>query len=162
MREWADYSVEEGQGRSRMVLNGPLLVSSIGPLDSKLREFDGEVSQIDLGETDEIDTVGAWTVLRFAREKDAEITGQSEKAQRLLRAVEEAENSADIEPPRHRLALRVPERMGELVVEFGHGVRDMVSFGGQVILSMLGIVRHPSRFRIKASTNDTESVSTAC
>ncbi len=158
MRDWADYSIEDGEGRSRMVLQGPLLVSSIGPLDHKLREFSGDVAEIDLAGTEEIDTVGAWTVLRFARESGAGIVGKSTKAERLLKAVEEAESSADIEPPRHRLALRVPERMGELVFEFGHGLRDMVGFGGQIIVTMLGIILHPSRFRMKAFTRQLEQV----
>ncbi|MGX7896679.1 MlaE family lipid ABC transporter permease subunit [Tsuneonella sp. HG222] len=158
MRTWADFSVEDGGSGGRMRLEGPLLVSSIGPLDRKLRAFDGQVSEIDLGGTERIDTVGAWTVLRFAREQSAEIVGAGERAKRLLKAVEEAESSADIEPRRHRLSLRVPERMGELVIEFGHGVRDMVGFGGQVILSALSMIRHPSRFRTKAFTRQLEQV----
>ena len=156
MREWADFSVEEGDGRARMVLRGPLLISSIGALDKKLRDYDGEVSAIDLGGTDEIDTVGAWTVLRFARQKDAEIAGASDKARRLLDAVEAAESSADIEPPRTRLTLRVPERTGELVVEFGHGVRRMIGFTGQLLVAMGGTIAHPSRFRMKAFVRQLE------
>ena len=156
MREWADFSIDEGDGRARMVLRGPLLISSIGALDKKLRNYDGEVSAIDLGGTDEIDTVGAWTVLRFARQKDAEIAGASEKARRLLDAVEAAESSADIEPPRTRLTLRVPERTGELVVEFGHGVRRMIGFTGQLLVAMGGTIAHPSRFRMKAFVRQLE------
>ena len=156
MREWADFSVEEGDGRSRMVLAGPLLISSIGALDRKLREYDGEVSEIDLGGTEKIDTVGAWTVLRFARLKDAEIVGASDKARRLIDAVEGAESSADIEPPRHRLSLRVPERVGELVVEFGQGVRRMVGFTGELLAAIGGTFAHPSRFRTKAFVRQLE------
>jgi phospholipid/cholesterol/gamma-HCH transport system permease protein len=158
MREWADFSVEEGGGGGRMVLSGPLLISSIGALDKKLRGYDGEVAEIDLGGSEQIDTVGAWTVLRFAREKGAEIVGASDKAQRLIEAVEAAESSADIAPRRARLTLRVPERLGELVVEFGHGVRDMVGFAGQLLVAVGGIILHPSRFRMKAFVSQLEQV----
>ena len=33
MREWADFTVQEGGGRMTVVLEGPLLVSTIGLLD---------------------------------------------------------------------------------------------------------------------------------
>jgi phospholipid/cholesterol/gamma-HCH transport system permease protein len=156
MREWADFNVEEGDGRTRMVLTGPLLISSIGVLDRKLREYDGEVAEIDLAGSETIDTVGAWTVLRFAREKGAEIAGASDRARRLLDAVEAAESSADIEPPRTRLTLRVPERTGELVIEFAHGVRRMVGFTGELLVAFGSILAHPSRFRMKAFVRQLE------
>ena len=40
MREWADFTVQEAGGRTTIVLQGPLLVSSIGVIDRRLREFD--------------------------------------------------------------------------------------------------------------------------
>lgn len=156
MREWADFSVEEGGGGTRLVLTGPLLISSVGVLDKKLREYDDEVAEVDLAGNEDIDTVGAWTVLRFAREKQAEIAGASDKAQRLIDAVEAAESSADIEPRRMRLTLRVPEQTGEMVIEFGHGVRQMVGFAGQLMMAFGGIILHPSRFRMKAFVRQLE------
>ena len=150
MREWADFSVEDGAGGTRVVLTGPLLISTIGALDKELREYEGEVAEVDLGGTEEIDTVGAWTVLRFSREKNAEIVGLSGKARRLIDAVEASKSSADIEPPRLRLALRVPEQTGKWVIEFGHGVRDMIGFTGQMLIAIGSIIAHPSRFRMKA------------
>ena len=63
MREWADFTVQEAGGRTTIVLQGPLLVSSIGVLDRRLREFDEPVQFIDLSGAGAIDTVGAWTVV---------------------------------------------------------------------------------------------------
>lgn len=158
MRHWAEYSLEEEDGRAKLVLKGPLLISSIGKLDRYFRSHDGEVGEVDLSRAGAIDTVGAWTVLRFAREKQAEITGASEQAERLLSAVEKAESSADISPRRPLLRLRVPERVGELVVELAIGTRRIVGFIGQVVASALGILRHPSRFRVKAFVRQLELV----
>jgi phospholipid/cholesterol/gamma-HCH transport system permease protein len=97
-------------------------------------------------------------VLRFARERGAEVTGAGKQAQRLLKAVEEAESSADIEPRRARLRLRVPETVGRYVVEFGQGSREMIGFAGHIIVSSLGMVRHPSRIRMKAVVRQFELV----
>jgi phospholipid/cholesterol/gamma-HCH transport system permease protein len=139
-------------------VTGPLLISTIGVLDRELRTFDGEVHAIDLSQAGAIDTVGAWTVLRFAREHDAEIAGAGDQAQRLLKAVEEAQSSADIAPPRSRLRLRVPETVGRYVVEFGTGSREMIGFAGHIIVATLGVLRHPSRFRTKAVVRQFELV----
>jgi phospholipid/cholesterol/gamma-HCH transport system permease protein len=158
MREWAAYSLEEGGGRKTLVVTGPLLISTIGALDRELRVFEGEVDAIDLSQCKAIDTVGAWTVLRFARERKAEVTGAGDQAKRLLKAVEEAESSADIEPRRARLRLRVPETVGRYVVEFGIGSRDMIGFAGHIIVSALGMARHPSRIRMKAVVRQFELV----
>ena len=158
MREWAEYSLEEEDGRARLVLHGPLLVSTIGKLDRQFRAFEGEVAEIDLSQIGAIDTVGAWTVLRFAREREAEVTGATEQAERLLGAVEKAESSADISPPRGLLRLRVPEQVGQTVVEFGIGVKQMLGFLGNVIVASLSVIRHPSRFRVKALVRQLELV----
>ena len=158
MREWAEYSLEEEDGRARLALHGPLLVSTIGKLDRQFRAFEGEVAEIDLSQIGAIDTVGAWTVLRFAREREAEVTGATEQAERLLGAVEKAESSADISPPRGLLRLRVPEQVGQTVVEFGIGVKQMLGFLGNVIVASLSVIRHPSRFRVKALVRQLELV----
>jgi phospholipid/cholesterol/gamma-HCH transport system permease protein len=158
MREWAAYSLEEAEGRRALVVTGPLLISTIGALDRELRAFEGEVDTIDLSRIGAIDTVGAWTVLRFAREHDVPITGESDQAKRLLKAVEEAESSAEIEPPRERLRLRVPEAVGRLTVESGRGTRDMLGFAGHIIVASLGVLRHPSRFRTRAVVRQIELV----
>ena len=80
MREWADFTVEERGGRATVHLEGPLLVSTIGMLDRKLREHGEPVQFVDLANTGDIDTVGAWIVSRFADEHNAKITGASKQA----------------------------------------------------------------------------------
>src|SRR6478609_6734583 len=141
MREWAAYSLEEKDGRSTLVLSGPLLISTIGALDRELREFDGQVDTIDVSHCPRFETVGA-----------------GRQAQRLRQAVEEAHSDAAIEPPRHRLRLRVPETVGRYVVEFGYGAREMVGFAGHIVVSSLHLLRHPSHIRWKAVVRQFELV----
>jgi phospholipid/cholesterol/gamma-HCH transport system permease protein len=50
----------------------------------------------------------------------------------------------------------VPERVGELVFEFGSGVRQMIGFIGALLVALGTIIRHPSRFRIKAFVRQLE------
>ncbi|MGZ3171714.1 MAG: MlaE family lipid ABC transporter permease subunit [Croceibacterium sp.] len=158
MREWAAFSLEEAGGRKTIVVTGPLLISTIGALDRELRALQDEVDTIDISKAGKVDTVGAWTVLRFSREHDAKITGASKQAQRLLQAVEEAENTAVIEPPRSRLSLRVPETVGRYVIEFGQESRAMIGFAGHIIVSSFTLMLHPSRLRTKAVVRQFELV----
>ncbi len=130
MREWADFTVEEAGGRTTVVLEGPLVVSSIGLLDRKLRALAEPVQTVDLAQTGDIDTIGAWTVWRFADEHDAHITGASEQAERLIATVRDSASTAPIEPPRLPLFTRVFDDTGEKVINFGHGVVRMMSFLG--------------------------------
>ncbi len=113
MREWADYTAEaDDSGALTLTLQGPLVVSSIGVLDRRLRELTDPIAKVDLSAIKDIDTVGAWTVFRLTRDNDAEVIGASDKAQRLIAAVGAAEGSGDIRPHRAPLLRRVPEELG--------------------------------------------------
>src|SRR6187200_1997668 len=122
MREWADFTVQEAGGRTTIVLQGPLLVSSIGLLDRRLREYDEPVQFIDMSGAGAIDTVGAWTVWRFAEANKARITGASEQAEKLLKTVEDSASTADIEPHLLPPLKRAFEFTGVFMIDFGHGV----------------------------------------
>jgi phospholipid/cholesterol/gamma-HCH transport system permease protein len=158
MREWADFTVQEGGGRITVVLEGPLVVSSIGLLDRKLREFKDPVQHVDLSNTGEIDTIGAWTVWRFADEHRARITGASEQAERLIETVRESASKAPIAPERLPLFERVFTDTGQHVINFGRGVVRFIGFLGAVIIAFGAIVRHPRRFPYRALVRQFELV----
>jgi phospholipid/cholesterol/gamma-HCH transport system permease protein len=158
MREWADFTVQEAGGRTTLVLQGPLLVSSIGLLDRRLREFDEPVQFVDLSGAGAIDTVGAWTVVRFADANRANITGASEQAEKLLETVRASASTADIEPPRVPMLKRAFEFTGAWTIEFGHGVVRMLAFLGAIIVALGSVIRHPRRFRMKSLVRQLELV----
>ena len=126
MREWADFSVQEGGGRTTVLLEGPLTVASVALLDRKLRDFTDPVQFIDLSNTGEIDTVGAWTVWRFADQHRAQIQGASEQATQLIQTVGESASTAPIEPERLPTFTRVFDDVGHKVIDFLHGLRRFV------------------------------------
>jgi len=158
MREWADFEVEEGAEGTRLVFTGPLLVSSIGALDRKLRAWEGQASEIDLSRSGEIDTVGAWVVSRFAQDSGAEVTGASDEAVRLIDAVESNGSQAHIRPPRPPILTRVPAGIGELVYGWGKGIVNLIGFLGAILIAVGGTIRHPSRLRGTALIRQFEFV----
>ena len=149
MRNWADFTVEQGKGGgARLVLSGPLLISTIGVLDRKLRQMEDPVEEIDISAAADIDTVGAWTVWRFSRDTGAKIIGASSDAERLIEAVRSADSAADITPRRLPIQLRVPQGVGELVVSWGIGVVRMIGFLGAILIAIGTTIRHPTRLRL--------------
>ena len=158
MREWAQFSVEERGGRATVVITGPMLVSTIGAIDPELRKYEGSVQAVDISQATPIDTVGAWIVFRFAARMQAEVIGASEQAEVLLDAVENSESEAAIAPERAPIFGRVSESVGIKVYEFAGGVRDSVAFLGAVLLAFGSLLRHPSRFRMRALVHQMELV----
>ncbi len=158
MREWADFTVHEAGGRTTVVLQGPLVVSSIGILDRRLREFAEPVQFVDLSAAGAIDTIGAWTVLRFAEQNQAQIKGASEQAEKLLETVRASASTADIEPPRGPLIQQALTDIGKMAIDFGHGVVRMVGFLGAIVVSLGAVLRHPKRFRMTSLVRQMELV----
>ncbi len=159
MRDWADFSIEEGDaGGTRLVLHGPLVVSSVGPLDQRLRAMSESFTVVDISQTTLIDTVGAWLAWRVARDHGAEITGANDQASRLIEEVRSNASSAPIAPLREVLWRRVPETVGETVISWGWGVVRLVGFLGAILVAFGNTIRHPSRFPMRSLVRQMELV----
>jgi phospholipid/cholesterol/gamma-HCH transport system permease protein len=159
MREWADFTTEtEAGGATTIALTGPLTVSSIGVIDRKLRALAEPVARVDLSQVSAIDTVGAWTAWRVARDNDAEIVGASDEAERLIAAVKGSQGTADIRPPRPDLLMRVPAAVGDLVTSWGRGSLGILAFLGSMLVSIGYLIRNPGKLRVKALVRQMELV----
>jgi len=159
MSETADFAIHDGEDDSTVLaLSGPYLVSSIAQVDDALRTIERTVSAIDLSEVSEIDTVGAWIVCRIAEEHEAEIIGANERAERLINAVKDAGNEADMVPPEQPLWVSVPQHLGGWVMAGCAGLLNVIGFLGQILISFGSIIRHPRRFRMRALVHQIELV----
>jgi phospholipid/cholesterol/gamma-HCH transport system permease protein len=159
MREWADFSTESDTGGgATLTFKGPLLVSTVGLIERRIRALDEPLARVDLSKVSAIDTVGAWLTWRLSRDCGAEITGASEEAQRLIEAVSKSSSDAAIHPERPPLAERVPHGVGHLVIGWGQGIVSVVGFLGSLMLAFGAILRHPRRFRGKALIRQIELV----
>lgn len=155
----AEFSLDEdAAGAARLALRGPYLVSSIGKIDQDLLALESEIAVIDLAEVSAIDTVGAWVACQLAARHQARIVGASERAQRLIAAVETARNDAAITPPRRPLLEWLSEGTGALVTRGWNGVVNVVGFIGQVLVACGSLIAHPRRFRGKALVRQMELV----
>ncbi|MEC7399143.1 MAG: ABC transporter permease, partial [Pseudomonadota bacterium] len=104
----AEFSIDDRDDGGRVLaLSGPYLISSVAQIEDGIYAVEGPVARIDLSDVSEIDTVGAWIACDLAREHDAEITGASERAQRLMDAVCGMESDAETSAPREPLGQRI-------------------------------------------------------
>ncbi len=159
MQSGAQHVLEEGGAHgSRLVLSGELILSTIAPLERDLGAMSGPVASVDLAGVEEIDTVGAWVVCRFAREHESTITGASPEAERLLAAMRDIDASGDTHPHRLPVWERVPLAVGEKVFGARGGIYGVVGFFGQILIGMGSLLRHPSRFPLKALVHQMELV----
>ena len=167
MREWADFTTETGaDGGVSIALSGPLVVSSVGRIDARLRGLEDQIEAIDLSQVGAFDTVGAWTVVRLADEREAKITGGSDEAMRLIAAVrgdhidEALVDQASAEPDEAEPQLGLPGRMaqglGDYVTAYLAGMVSLISFLGALILAAITLARHPKRFRWTALIRQIE------
>jgi len=97
-------------------------------------------------------------VCQLARRHEADITGASEAAERLLGAVRGIDASSDIRPPRLPTWERVPVELGEKVYGARSGLYGVVGFFGQILLGIASLIRHPSRFPVRALVHQMELV----
>ena len=158
MREWAEFSVQEGGGRTTIHVTGPLLVSTIGKLDRELREYQGYVQEVDISQAAPIDTVGAWTIFRFADEQNARIVGANEQADILLETVEESHSSAKIRPERPFALSRIAEAVGNQMFVFMRELASYIAFLGAIIMAFGKMMLHIRRFPLKALVRQMELV----
>jgi len=151
MQDAAEFSIEEGEdGVTRLLLTGPYRVSNIGAIDDQLQSLDGGFTEIDISGMTEIDTVGAWVSNRLAKEHGAKVVGASERAGRLLKAVDFEENDVEAAISRARAFERIPLALGGKVFDTGKEVTTIIGFLGQLILALFNLARNPRRFRMKA------------
>ncbi len=159
MERFAGFEVQDGGGQgATLALTGPWLVATVGAVERDLFAVSESISRVDLSGVTEIDTVGAWLAARAAERRGAEITGASERAQRLMGAVGGLGFDADVSAPRPDVFTRVPERMGAMIFDARAGVYGIVGFLGALILAIASVIRHPHRFAGKAFIRQLELV----
>ncbi len=159
MRTLADYTLEPGaDGAATLAFRGPMVVWGVGPMDRKLRALQDKIATVDLAGVECMDTVGAWTAWRVARDNQAEIVGGTPEANKLIEAVKASAGKGEIRPARASLVERVPETVGTLVTEMGQGALAVIGFLGTIVMAIGTVIRHPRRFRNKALVHQIELV----
>ncbi|AUW56795.1 ABC transporter permease [Sphingobium sp. SCG-1] len=158
MMQPADLQEDMRDGGAVVRLSGNLAVAHLGTLPDRLDAIGGPVSQVDLGNVEHLDTIGAWTVHRFASRHNAEISGASEDATRLIAEVGRDEQQISIRPDATPPLLRVLGEIGAATRTAGSTLLGLLGFFGATLITSWMLIRHPRRLRWNAIVQRLEVV----
>ena len=156
MSGFAEFSGVESDGTLRFT--GDLSLARLGDLPARLDALPDTVKVIDLSAIERIDTVGAWVIHRFARDRNARVEGLGEDAQYLFDQVAAAEQPLAILPPPQDPFKRVVGEVGDAVVQAGHTLYGLLGFLGATMIAFANVALHPRRFRFNATVHRFEVV----
>jgi phospholipid/cholesterol/gamma-HCH transport system permease protein len=148
---------DDAQGRT-VSLSGSLSLSRLGDLPQRLDAIDGEVTKVDLGQIDHIDTIGAWVIHRFALRTSAKIIGADENARRLLDAVARNDMPLQALPVQPNPVLRVLGEVGLAARMTSNTMLGLLGFLGATVVATGHLIRHPGSIRINAVVQRLEVV----
>lgn len=165
----ARFSVEERDGRGRVVFSGMWTVRQVPAVDDALRALvrsfpavPGEV-ELDLSGVRALDTAGAWVIHRTGRDLEAagarvRHTGLDAAQEGLIRLARESDRPCAVTPEMRPAAVVIAERMGRAVVALALEAVAILNMLGLVLSVLAGIVRRPGRLRFTSVVSHMERV----
>ena len=150
----ADFTVDGDTLR----FTGELTLARLRDIPQRIEAIDPPPRAIDLSGVERMDTVGAWIVYRFARDRGLDINDANERAAHLLEQVAASDKPVKIRPDTRAPFYRVLGEMGDATVQAGRTLFGLLGFFGAVLIGAWGVIRHPRRFRFNAVVRQFEVV----
>jgi phospholipid/cholesterol/gamma-HCH transport system permease protein len=153
-------SISEGT----LTLSGRLLIDTLLQLRGRTANATQEtVHCIDITGLSQLDTAGAWFLIdhkkRAAKHNiSLEITGASDAQAQLIKTVEKNMPPDDLAPVKPITIADRFEAYGRKVVRALRMTVELISFLGQVIATLGGIIRHPSRLRLTSVVHHCQEI----
>ncbi|MBH9536384.1 MULTISPECIES: MlaE family ABC transporter permease [Novosphingopyxis] len=145
----ADFDEQNGEGGRTLVFSGSLSISQIGNLSRRLRDTD-DIAALDISNIEHLDTVGAWLLVRTARDSDAEIIGCDDDQRQLIEEVRRSDEPVELErdhgPPFRAMLAEV----GEATIAGFSSFIGLIAFFGSTVLATGRVLMHPRRIRWNA------------
>ncbi len=148
----------------KLIVTGALHIDTVAAVDrAGLFERAREATMIDLGGLTRMDTAGAWLLVDLQSRLSAAgstptFEGTSEAQAQLIETVRHSMPPADTaQAPERSLADRL-ESFGRAIVDGARKAIALISFLGQVIATLAGIVIHPSRLRLTSLVHHCQEV----
>lgn len=107
---------------------------------------------IDLSKVDTLDTAGAWTIYRTARNLEAngvavDVVGATDDQVSLIEAVRAAETEVPPDEPAGNSFVNMVAHVGQSAIEIAKETGDLVGFFGQTLVAAGRVVVRPRRLR---------------
>ncbi len=157
MRAPADFQHDPANGGT-LRFTGDLSLRFIGDMPERMASIDGPVVAIDLSQVRRIDTVGAWVVHRFARDRGATVTGLDVDSSHLFDQVAAADHPIESPPAPMGAFTRIIAEIGEAVIQAGKTLYGLLGFMGATAIAAARVIADPRRFRFNATVHRFEVV----
>ncbi|MBJ3763682.1 MlaE family lipid ABC transporter permease subunit [Maribius pontilimi] len=159
-------SVQLSVADARLTLTGRLDIGVVGRLDPHaiLAQGQGQgVSVLDIAGLSQIDTAGAWFLLDLERRiatrgGSIAIEGASAVQAQLIERVRANLAPDDIPPPPRKSPVDHLEEFGRKTASAGRKSVELISFLGQTVATIAGIVVHPKRLRLTSLVHHCQEV----
>jgi phospholipid/cholesterol/gamma-HCH transport system permease protein len=155
-----------GDGRSIVVARGSWTLATVSALDSKVRALKPDAQKpvdIDLDAVELLDTAGAWVLFRLRerlRSEGLEVSfshlGDNHKG--LFHHIVECEEQPPMELRKFRPLQRMADRTGYQAYQVWCEMCDMLSFFGELSITMAGALMRPRRLKFVSIINHMEQV----
>ncbi len=155
MNDAAAFTDDRDAGTLRF--SGCLSLAKLGDLPDRLAAYEGKAERLDLSGIDRLDTIGAWTIHRFAQKNGATVEGLSEDGQHLFDQVQAADQPVRIRGERVPAFQRVLGEVGDATIQAGKTLYGLLGFLGATTMAFGAIVRY-RRFRFNATVQRFEVV----
>lgn len=143
-------------------LEGRLLIDAVEAVQIAVRQAD-TISSIDISSVSHMDTAGTWFLIdqqRQAVQRGAslEIIGATDAQAQLIETVERSMPPEDQRPLKHLSIADHLENYGKKVMRGVRMATELTSFLGQVMATLGGIIRHPSRLRLTSVVHHCQEI----
>ena len=147
-----------------LTLTGRLLIDTLAQVQAGAASPNPEaLSSIDISAISQLDTAGAWflvdkQVSALRKGNTLTVEGATSAQTQLINTVVRNMPPDDQPAPRRKTIGDRFETYGRKVVRGWRKVVELISFLGQVIATMGGIIRHPSRLRLTSVVHHCQEI----
>lgn len=150
------WQIDSGkaQGGQGIILRGPWTLMAIGAefshMQATLRGL-GKISRWDLCEAEAMDSAGALLLWRVWGERLPADLAFTDEQRILFERLEALPKTSPL--PARQTGWRTPlENLGMLGIRLGRHILEAVTFLGEIVLTLLDLLRHPSRIPWRESS----------
>jgi phospholipid/cholesterol/gamma-HCH transport system permease protein len=147
----------------RLSISGDLDIGAVARLDRDRlwSEMQG-ATEVDIAELVRIDTAGAWMLIEMQRQSSvpggAALEGATQAEAQLIETVRRSMPPQASATARAKSVADRLENLGRAAVAGAHKAVALISFLGQVVATMAGILAHPSRLRLTSLVHHCQEV----
>ena len=150
--------------QTRLIVAGDLHINAVAKLDrAALLVTARGATEIDISALTRIDTAGAWLLVDLQQQASADginvvLTGASEAQAQLIDVVRHSLAPTGSAQPKAKTLVDQIELLGRMVVRGFRKAAELISFLGQVVGTMAGIVIRPRRLRLTSLVHHCQEV----